>query len=66
MRLSASSMKSCNCNVVHKAILWNRIDLPAGMNTEVIPIEQGPDVYAKYSAGSAKKFVIDPNGMLKE
>ncbi len=49
-----------------QAILWNRIELPGVMNTEVISIEQGPDAYAKYSAGSAKKFVIDPNGMLKK
>ena len=49
-----------------QAILWNRIDLPAVMNTEVVPIEQGPDAYAQFSAGSSKKFVIDPNGMLKK
>ncbi len=49
-----------------QAILWNRIDLPAVMNTEVVPIDQGPDAYARFSAGSSKKFVIDPNGMLKK
>lgn len=48
------------------AIHWNRIGLPAVMNTAVIPIEQGLDAYAKYSAGSAKTFVIDLNGMLKK
>lgn len=47
-----------------QAILWNRIDLPAVMNTEVVSIQQAPQAYAEFSAGSSKKFVIDPNGML--
>ncbi len=47
-----------------QAILWNRIDLSAVMNIEVIAIDQAPEAYAQFSAGSSKKFVIDPNGLL--
>ena len=48
-----------------QAILWNRIDVQSVMNIAVVPIQGGVDAYKSFSDGSSKKYVINPNGYLK-
>lgn len=48
-----------------QAILWNRIDVQSVMDIAVVPIQGGVDAYKSFSDGSSKKFVINPNGYLK-
>jgi glutathione-independent formaldehyde dehydrogenase len=46
------------------AVLHGRISIPKAVNTTVIPLDQAPQGYADFDRGAAKKFVIDPNGLL--
>ncbi|MHA7685008.1 formaldehyde dehydrogenase, glutathione-independent [Cupriavidus sp. PET2-C1] len=48
-----------------QAILWDRIDIANVVNVQVISLEDAPQGYTQFDAGVAKKFVIDPHGMLK-
>ncbi|TYB76148.1 alcohol dehydrogenase catalytic domain-containing protein [Bizionia saleffrena] len=48
-----------------QAILWNRIDVQSVMDIKVVPLTAGVDAYKTFSDGSPKKFVLNPNGYLK-
>lgn len=49
-----------------QAILWDRIDIARIVNVQVIALDEAPLGYTQFDAGVAKKFVIDPHGMLKK
>jgi threonine dehydrogenase-like Zn-dependent dehydrogenase len=43
-----------------EVILWGRIDdLSTVTNTEVITLDQVPEVYQRFDKGKPKKFVIE-------
>lgn len=46
------------------AILHERCRIADVVNAAVIPLEDAPAAYAEFDAGIAKKFVIDPHGMI--
>ncbi|MHB8333123.1 MAG: formaldehyde dehydrogenase, glutathione-independent [Candidatus Dormibacteria bacterium] len=46
------------------AILHDRAHIAKAVNATVIPLDQAPDGYADFDKGVAKKFVLDPNGMI--
>jgi len=47
-----------------QAILWDRINIADVVNVQVISLDQAPQGYAEFDSGVAKKFVIDPHGLL--
>jgi glutathione-independent formaldehyde dehydrogenase len=46
------------------AILYNKIDIAKAVNVQVISLKDAPKGYAEFDAGVAKKFVIDPHGLI--
>ncbi|WP_435262365.1 formaldehyde dehydrogenase, glutathione-independent [Tenacibaculum sp. nBUS_03] len=46
------------------AILYDRIDIAKAVNVEVISLKDAPKGYAEFDKGVAKKFVIDPHGLI--
>jgi glutathione-independent formaldehyde dehydrogenase len=46
------------------AILHDRVHIAANVNATPIPLEQAPRGYAEFDQGAARKYVLDPNGML--
>jgi glutathione-independent formaldehyde dehydrogenase len=46
------------------AILHERVHIADAVNATVIPLEQAPDGYRDFDRGAARKFVIDPNGLV--
>jgi glutathione-independent formaldehyde dehydrogenase len=50
--------KLCN------AILWDRIDIAKAVNATVISLDDAPQGYQDFDKGAAKKFIIDPHGMI--
>ena len=47
-----------------QAILYGKIDVAKAVNVTVIPLDEGPKGYKDFDKGAAKKFVLDPHGML--
>ena len=47
------------------AILYNKVQIARACNVEVISLDQAPKGYGDFDKGAAKKFVIDPHGMIK-
>lgn len=47
-----------------QAIMWDKIDIAKAVNVEVISLDQAPTGYQAFDGGVAKKFVIDPHGMV--
>ncbi len=47
-----------------QAILHDRVQIAKVVNATVIPLKDAPQGYHQFDGGAAKKFVIDPNGML--
>jgi glutathione-independent formaldehyde dehydrogenase len=47
------------------AILHDRIPIAKIVNATVIPLEQAPQGYKDFDKGAAKKFVLNPNGLIK-
>ena len=47
-----------------QAILWDKIDIAKAVNVQVISLDEAPDGYSEFDGGVAKKFVIDPHGMV--
>jgi glutathione-independent formaldehyde dehydrogenase len=47
-----------------QAILWDRINIAEVVNVQVISLDEAPSGYHEFDAGAAKKFVIDPHGLL--
>jgi glutathione-independent formaldehyde dehydrogenase len=46
------------------AILHDRVQIAKNVNATVIPLEEAPRGYAEFDQGAARKYVIDPNGMV--
>jgi glutathione-independent formaldehyde dehydrogenase len=47
-----------------QAILYDRLPIAKIVNATVIPLNKAPEGYHDFDSGVAKKFVIDPNGVL--
>ena len=47
-----------------QAILHDKVQIARNVNATVIPLDQAPQGYADFDKGVAKKFVLDPHGML--
>jgi glutathione-independent formaldehyde dehydrogenase len=48
-----------------QAILWDRIDIAKAVNVEVISLDDAPNGYKDFDKGAAKKFVLDPHGVVR-
>ncbi|WP_050469250.1 formaldehyde dehydrogenase, glutathione-independent [Herbaspirillum chlorophenolicum] len=48
-----------------QAILWDRLNIAEIVNVQVIGLKDAAAGYGEFDAGAAKKFVIDPHGLLK-
>ena len=46
------------------AILRDRVQIGKAVNATVIGLDEAPQGYAQFDSGVAKKFVIDPHGMI--
>ncbi|HZH21604.1 MAG TPA: formaldehyde dehydrogenase, glutathione-independent, partial [Geodermatophilus sp.] len=46
------------------AILYDRVQIAKAVNAEVIPLEDAPRGYAEFDQGAAKKYILDPNGLI--
>jgi glutathione-independent formaldehyde dehydrogenase len=47
-----------------QAILYDRVQIAKAVNATVISLDEAPQGYADFDRGAAKKFVIDPNGLI--
>ncbi|MDB6041904.1 MAG: aldehyde dismutase [Gammaproteobacteria bacterium] len=47
------------------AVLHDRIQIAKAVNATVISLDEAPQGYADFDRGVARKFVIDPHGLLK-
>ena len=47
-----------------QAILNDRAKIAKAVNATVITLDEAPDGYKDFDSGAAKKFVIDPNGLV--
>lgn len=48
------------------AILHDRIQIAKAVNVTVITLDEAPRGYAEFDEGVAKKFVLDPHGIMKK
>ena len=46
------------------AILFDKTKIADAVNVEVISLDDAPKGYTDFDKGAAKKFVIDPHGMI--
>jgi glutathione-independent formaldehyde dehydrogenase len=49
-----------------QAILHDRLPIAKIVNATVIPLKDAPKGYAEFDSGVAKKFVLDPNRLVKK
>lgn len=47
-----------------QAILYDKIDIAKAVNVQTISIDEAPKGYDDFDKGAAKKYVIDPHGMI--
>jgi glutathione-independent formaldehyde dehydrogenase len=47
-----------------QAILHDRLPIAKIVNATVISLDEAPKGYKDFDRGAAKKFVLDPNGMV--
>ncbi len=47
-----------------QAILFDKVKIAKAVNVQMINLDQAPSGYADFDGGAAKKFVIDPHGMV--
>jgi glutathione-independent formaldehyde dehydrogenase len=47
-----------------QAILHDRVQIAKAVNATVISLDEAPQGYADFDKGAAKKYVIDPHGMV--
>ncbi len=47
-----------------QAILYDKIKIADAVNVQVISLDDGPNGYIDFDKGAAKKYVIDPHGMI--
>ena len=48
------------------AILYDKIQIAKAVNVDVISLDDAPMGYHDFDKGAAKKYVIDPHGLLKK
>ncbi|HEY6932505.1 MAG TPA: formaldehyde dehydrogenase, glutathione-independent [Marmoricola sp.] len=48
------------------AILHDRVQIAKNVNATVIPLTQAPEGYREFDKGVARKYVLDPHGMIKK
>ena len=48
-----------------QAILHDKIQIAKAVNATVISLDEAPKGYKDFDKGAAKKFVIDPHGLIK-
>jgi glutathione-independent formaldehyde dehydrogenase len=48
-----------------QAILHDRTQIAKNVNATVIPLDQAPQGYAEFDHGAARKYVLDPHGLIK-
>jgi glutathione-independent formaldehyde dehydrogenase len=48
------------------AVLHDRINIAKAMNATLISLDDAPRGYADFDSGVARKFVIDPHGLLRK
>jgi glutathione-independent formaldehyde dehydrogenase len=46
------------------AILYDKVQIAKAVNVEVIPLDDAPRGYRDFDGGAAKKFVLDPHGLV--
>jgi glutathione-independent formaldehyde dehydrogenase len=46
------------------AILYDKVQIAKAVNVQVITLNEAPQGYVDFDKGAAKKFVIDPHGMI--
>ncbi|MGB7447544.1 MAG: formaldehyde dehydrogenase, glutathione-independent [Ornithinimicrobium sp.] len=46
------------------AILHDRVQIAKAVNATTVTLDEAPQAYADFDSGVAKKYVIDPNGMV--
>jgi glutathione-independent formaldehyde dehydrogenase len=49
-----------------QAILHDRLQIAKIVNATVLPLSEAPVGYREFDSGVAKKFVLDPHGLLKD
>ena len=49
-----------------QAILFDRLPIAKIVNVEVISLDHAPKGYKEFDHGAAKKFVIDPHGVVEK
>ncbi len=47
-----------------QAILFDRVKIAEIVNATVIGLEDAPQGYEAFDAGAARKYVIDPHGLI--
>jgi glutathione-independent formaldehyde dehydrogenase len=47
-----------------QAILYDKIQIAKAVNVQVISLEEAQNGYRDFDAGAAKKYVLDPHGMV--
>jgi glutathione-independent formaldehyde dehydrogenase len=47
------------------AILNDRTQIAKNVNATVIPLDEAPEGYAEFDKGAARKYVLDPHGLIK-
>ncbi|MGN9844972.1 formaldehyde dehydrogenase, glutathione-independent [Nonomuraea sp. H19] len=47
-----------------QAILHDRVQIAKAVNATAIPLDQAPQGYHEFDEGAARKYVLDPHGML--
>jgi glutathione-independent formaldehyde dehydrogenase len=48
------------------AILYDRVQIAKAVNATVIPLEEAPRGYEEFDKGAARKYVLDPHGMVSK
>jgi glutathione-independent formaldehyde dehydrogenase len=46
------------------AILHDRVQIATNVNATPIPLDEAPRGYQEFDQGAARKYVLDPHGML--
>jgi glutathione-independent formaldehyde dehydrogenase len=46
------------------AILHNKVQIARAVNATVVPLEEAPRAYEDFDRGAAKKYVLNPNGLI--
>jgi glutathione-independent formaldehyde dehydrogenase len=46
------------------AILHDKVQIAKNVNATVVPLDQAPQGYADFDKGAAKKFILDPHGLV--